>query len=77
MAEYGALDQNTWIDAHRSRGIWSTGSSSNARDDFATVDLINEIRRLRFDLTFGESKINMWLLKENQMKIGQAIIMGS
>ena len=52
----------------------------NARDDFYTIDLINEIGRPQFYRTMGEPQRDTWLLKETAMKIGCAInkeIMGS
>ena len=48
-----------------------------ARDDFAAVDCINEIQRLRFNHAFGDSWSDRWLHKENPMKIGRAIIVES
>ena len=71
VAEYGVVDQKAWIDAHQSRGIRSTGPSSNARDDFATIDLINEIRWLWFNRAIREPRIGTWPHLDILMKIGR------
>ena len=43
----------------------------NASGDFVIVDRINEIRQPQFNCALGEPRINMWLHKDNPMKIRQ------
>ena len=77
VAEYGALDQGSWIVVHRSRELESTRSTSIARDIFATVDRVSKILWSRFNSEFGESPINKWLCIDAPIKIGLARIVGS
>ena len=58
----------TWIRAHL--------IAINSRDNFAAIDLINEIRRPWFNRALGEPRFDTWLHKETPTKIGRAIIVG-
>ena len=68
-ASRDALDQSAWIDMRRSRGFTINEIAINACENFAAVDLIYEIRRLRFNRALSEPRFDMWLYKDNLMKI--------